>query len=54
MSTSYNYMSQAMERALVGDSRKVKFRDSEGDDEAMVAHHERLGEESSPWNLNHQ
>ena len=46
MSTSYNYMSQAMERALVGDSRKVKFRDSEGDDEAMVDHHERLGEES--------
>ena len=47
MSASCKYMSQAMERALVGDSRKDKFRDSEGDDEAMVDHHENLGEESS-------
>ena len=36
-----------MERALVGDSRKDKFKDSEGDDEAMVDHHEKLGEKSS-------
>ena len=47
MSASCKYVSQAMERALVGDSRKDKFRDSEGDDEAMVDHHENLGEESS-------
>ena len=42
-------MSQAIERALVGDSRKVKFKDDEGDDEVMVDHPESLGEESSPW-----
>ena len=46
MSASYKYVSQDMERALVGDPREVKFRDSEGDNEAMVDHHERLGEES--------
>ena len=38
MSASYMYVSPVMERALVGDSRKVMFRDSEADDGAMVAH----------------
>ena len=47
MSASCKYVSQAMEITLVGDSRKDKFRDSEGDDEAMADHHENLGEESS-------
>ena len=51
MSASYKYVSQAMEIALVCDWRKVKFSDSAGDDEAMVDHHERLGEESSPWEV---
>ena len=52
MSASYKFVSQAIERSLVGDARNVKFRESnEGDDEAMVGHHERLGEESSPWEL---
>ena len=52
MSASYKFVSQAIERSLVGDARNVKFRESnEGDDEAMVGHHERLGEESSAWEL---
>ena len=42
MSTSYKYVSQAMEIAFkVCDWRKVKFSDSVGDDEALVDHHEK-------------
>ena len=47
-------INDATERVLEANSRKVKFRDSEANDETMVAHHDRVGQESSPWNLNHR